>query len=124
MLQIRKLHLRRKGIRLDFFDVIHIRHAVIVRHQQKRFGDLPRKALLRQVVNRHLRILHYIMQKSDTDRILIIHLLGKMKRMIHIGNSAFIELVFMRLKRDFQGFFGQVCIQHSITPLRIIFSIV
>ena len=116
MLQIRELYPRRERILPDFSDIVHIRHTALMRQQRKRVNDLTGKALRRQVVNRHIRVLRHIVQQGDTDGILVVHLLGKMKRMENIRQPAFIELVLVRLKCDFQGLFCQMGINHHFTP--------
>jgi hypothetical protein len=54
-------------------------------------------------------------KKGNYGSVLVLHLLGKVKRMVNVRHAAFVGLVFMRLKTKFNGLFGFLSVNHFIT---------
>ena len=110
--EIGKLYLCGERIRLDPADIVHIRHTVRMSHQRDRLHHLGRKAVGAQLVEGHVGILDNVVQQSDADGVFVVHLLGKVERMIDIRHSALVGLVLMRRKGDFERRLCKLCIEH------------
>ncbi len=62
-------------------------------------------------------IFNHIVKQSDNGAVLVIHLRRKIKRMKDIRISAFIQIIFMRIKHYSAGFIYHIGIDHKFSSL-------
>lgn len=91
-------------------------------HQSDDFDNFIRKAFAFQIIKCDVCILYNIMEQCNANRVLVIHLLGYVERMIHIGISLLSICSLWALKDICNAFLvGSVYSIYKTLPISILY---
>ena len=71
-----------------------------------------RRKFLLELLDRHIRILHGIVEQRHTGRKLVVHAFRQMDGMKDVGHTALVKLPVVGIVGQNHGLHGQFCIDH------------
>ena len=96
--------------------VVEVGHARLVREQAKRV-DYLRRELPGEVLQGYVCVLNDVVKECGAGGCLVVHLLGEVVGVEHVGRPALVHLVGVRLVGDVQGSVRERRVDHGDASL-------